>query len=193
MDYIIAKLFVKAGFKIHTLPPVRQNEMQDAIRQVLVDNKKVCAPAEKRMTQSTKRKVDEIVAPPKRTKRVKRETNHSVGDIIVVRTIPDSDSNSDSNSESNSDSNSNDKNDDKWSLATVTEVNEDSIRVHWLGDPYHGGANCPTKAYRPLICNDMQPWMDTVPKDTVLSTLTKTDFFRGKLQHETLLSIRRLL
>jgi len=184
MDYIVAKLLsiMKAGFKIHTLPPVRQNEMQDAIRQVLVDNKQVCAPAKKCMTRSTKRKVPDET-PLKRTKRVKRETNHSVGDIIVVRTIPSSDSDSDSD----------DNSDSKWSLATVTEVNEDSIRVHWLGDPYNGGANCPTKAYRPLICNDMQPWMDTVPKDTVLSTLTKKDLFRGKLQHETLLSIGRLL
>ena len=187
MDYIIAKLFVKAGFKIHTLPPVRQNEMQDAIRQVLVDNKKVCAPAEKGTNQCTKRKLDE--APPKRTKRVKRETNHSVGDIIAVRTIPDSDSNSGSDNNAGSDSDSN----SKWSLGTITEVKEDSLGVHWMGDPYHGGANCPTKAYRPLICNDMQPWVDTVPKETVLSTLTKTDFFRGKLQHETLLSIRRVL
>ena len=189
MDYIVAKLLsiMKAGFKIHTLPPVRQNEMQDAIRQVLVDNKKVCAPAEKGTNQCTKRKSDE--APPKRTKRVKRETNHSVGDIIAVRTIPDSDSNSGSDNNAGSDSDSN----SKWSLGTITEVKEDSLGVHWMGDPYHGGANCPTKAYRPLICNDMQPWVDTVPKETVLSTLKKTDFFRGKLQHDTLLSIRRLV
>jgi hypothetical protein len=190
MDNIVAKLLsiMKAGFKIHTLPPVRQNEMQDAIRQVLVDNKKVCAPAKKCMTRSTKRKVPDET-PLKRTKRVKRETNHSVGDIIAVRTIPDSDSNSGSDNNAGSDSDSN----SKWSLGTITEVKEDSLGVHWMGDPYHGGANCPTKAYRPLICNDMQPWVDTVPKETVLSTLKKTDFFRGKLQPETLLSIRRLV
>jgi hypothetical protein len=196
MDFIVDKvvLILKAGFKI-CLPRAQQGEMQRAIRKILVENTKLCTVA--KVTKRTKRKAHENqdetedetqnhtkVAPPKRVKRVKSEPANSVGDIIAVRTISDFGSD-------HEDKNQNE--DDKWSLATVMEVQEDSLRVQWLGDPYQGGINCPAKAYRPLICNDMQPWTDTVASMTVLSTLKKEDFFRGKLQHETLLSIRRLL